>query len=270
LDSSGAATIDSIAKNPPEVRGIIIVESQKLTWSVSVKVNDKIFIRILKSAMPENADRILLDIENKFISSYATKNVMGLIRGTQFPDSFIVFTAHYDHLGRMGRNALFAGANDNASGTAMIIDMARHYSTASNAPKYSILFIAFAAEEAGLIGSKYYTEDPPLPLQQIRFLINLDLMGNGEEGVMVVNGEVHEKEFAILENINREQQLVKEVGKRGKAKNSDHYWFSEKGVPAFFLYTQGGSKAYHDVYDLPSVCNYKSAMIVMLNYNFYY
>ena len=252
LDSTGMAIMDSISRNPPNVRGVIIVEAQKLTWSVSVKVNDKVFIRILKSSMPENTQRIKLDIENKFLPAHIANNVMGFIPGIQYPDSFIVFTAHYDHLGRMGKKALFAGANDNASGTAMILDMARYYSIPANRSKLSILFIAFAAEEAGLIGSKYYTENPPLPLEKIRFLLNLDLMGNGQDGVMVVNGELHEKEYNLMNAINNEKKLVKEVGKRGKAKNSDHYWFSEKGVPAFFLYTQGGSKAYHDIYDVPS------------------
>lgn len=251
-DSTTAAMLDSISKNPPNVRGIILVEPEKLTWSVSVKVNDKAIIRILKSAMPEKYDEISLNIQNKFIPDHKANNVMAYIPGTLYPDSFIIFTAHYDHLGRMGKKALFAGANDNASGTAMILDIAQYYLMPSNRQKLSILFIAFAGEEAGLIGSKYYTENAPLPLEKIRFLLNLDLMGNGQEGVMVVNGELHEKEFSIINDINTNQQLVKEVGKRGKAKNSDHYWFSEKGVPAFFLYTQGGSKAYHDIYDVPS------------------
>jgi aminopeptidase YwaD len=92
---------------------------------------------------------------------------------------------------------------------------------------------------------------PLLPIDKIRFLINLDLMGNGEEGMMVVNGELHETEFAMLEEINLQKQLLKTIGKRGTARNSDHYWFSHNGVPAFFLYTTGGSKAYHDIYDTP-------------------
>jgi len=252
LDSTDSAAMDSISRNPPNVRGVIVVEPQKLTWSVSGKVNDQVFIRILKSSLPEKTGTIKLNIENKFLMAHTANNVMGFIPGSQYPDSFIVFTAHYDHLGRMGKKALFAGANDNASGSTMILDMARYYSIPENRPKLSVLFIAFAGEEAGLIGSKYYTENPPLPLEKIRFLLNLDLMGNGQDGVMVVNGEVFEKEFAIMDSINKDMKLVKEVGKRGKARNSDHYWFSEKGVPAFFLYTQGGSKAYHDIYDVPS------------------
>lgn len=249
LDSVSAALFDSISRFPPMVKGVIIAEPLKLTWSVAQKVNDKVFIRILSNAIPANATSVKLDIENHFIPSYSTKNVMGYIPGTVNPDSFIVFTAHYDHLGRMGKKTIFPGANDNASGTAMIIDMARYFSKPENRLGKSVLFLAFAGEEAGLVGSKYYVENPPLPIEKIRFLLNLDLMGNGEEGIMVVNGEIHESEFQLLDSINNQQKLLKTIGKRGTAKNSDHYWFSQRGVPAFFLYTTGGSKAYHDIYD---------------------
>ena len=81
-------------------------------------------------------------------------------------------------------------------------------------------------------------------------MINLDLLGTGDEGIMVVNGALLEKEFNRLHAINDTQRLVYGVNKRGKAANSDHYWFSEKGVPAFFIYTLGGVTAYHDVRDI--------------------
>lgn len=250
LDSTATVAFDELMRNPPPVKGVIVVEPSKLTWSVSGKVNDQVFIRVLRDSFPANGTTITLNIENKFIKEYVSSNVMGMIPGTTNADSFIVFTAHYDHLGRMGKNALFAGANDNASGTAMIMELAKFYKQEANRTGKSLLFIAFAAEEAGLIGSKFYTENPPLPIDKIRFLLNLDLMGNGEDGMMVVNGEVHESEFQLLQKINTEQNLLKSIGKRGKARNSDHYWFSEKGVPAFFFYTTGGSKAYHDIYDV--------------------
>jgi hypothetical protein len=67
---------------------------------------------------------------------------------------------------------------------------------------------------------------------------------------MVTNGYTFEKEFNLLTEINKEQNLVKEIKRRGKAHNSDHYWFTEAGVPSFFIYTLGGIKAYHDVYDV--------------------
>jgi len=250
-DSIQSAMMDSLMKNPPTVKGLLIVETKKLIWSVSTRVSERAVVRIRKESLPERADMIKLNIESRFLQEHRTYNVAGYVPGKSNPDSFIVFTAHYDHLGRMGKKTLFAGANDNASGTAMITELARYYARPENRPCKSVLFIAFAGEEAGLLGSKYYTENPMQRLDRIRFLINLDMMGNGSEGMMVVNGEIHPDEFEILNRINNEKALLKTVGKRGKAKNSDHHFFSEKGVPAFFFYTTGGSSAYHDIYDVP-------------------
>lgn len=251
-DSVSMAILDSLSRNPPPVKGVVMVEAKKLTWSVSQKVNDRVFIRVLKDSFPKTANRISLNIQNRFISQHQTYNVVGYVKGSVHPDSLVVFTAHFDHLGRMGKKTLFPGASDNASGTAMLLDLARHYTQPANRPEKSILFIAFAGEEAGLVGSKHYTDHPLLPLNKIHFLINLDMMGNGDEGMMVVNGEVHEQAFARLDSINNAHQLVLPLGKRGAARNSDHHWFSHHGVPAFFFYTRGGSKAYHDIYDTPS------------------
>jgi aminopeptidase YwaD len=84
----------------------------------------------------------------------------------------------------------------------------------------------------------------------IRFLINLDLLGTGDEGIMVVNATQYPSDFNLLDSINTSNAWLPAVRKRGKAANSDHYWFSEAGVPAFFIYTLGGITAYHDVKDV--------------------
>ena len=104
--------------------------------------------------------------------------------------------------------------------------------------------------QAGLLGSEYFSQHPLFPLDQIRFLINMDILGTGEEGITAVNATVYPKEFALLRKINDENHYLVKIASRGKAANSDHYWFTEKGVPAFFIYTMGGIKAYHDVFDI--------------------
>src|SRR6185436_20631513 len=116
-------------------------------------------------------------------------------------------------------------------------------------PKYSIVFMAFGAEEIGLLGSEYYTKHPLFPLSSIRFLLNMDIVGTGDEGIKVVNGSVHTNEFDKLVKLNDEHHYLKSVQVRGKAANSDHYFFTENEVPAFFIYTLGGISAYHDVFD---------------------
>jgi len=232
---------------------VFIEVDEKFTWSVGNRAWQFPLVYIKKGVL-NNWSYAYLDITQKLESTFESANVIGVIPGTEQPDSFVVFSAHYDHLGGMGNKVYVPGASDNASGTAMILDMARYYQL--NKPKYSVVFIAFAGEEAGLIGSKYFVENPLIPLSSIKFLINMDLMGDASEGITVVNGKVYEKAFTQMLNNNAEKELLGHVKARGKAANSDHYWFSEKGVPAFFIYTQGEITAYHDVHDVPSVVTF--------------
>lgn len=221
----------------------------KLTWSVGRQTNGITQILINKKTFHEIPADIRLSIENVFVPEFAAANVCAMVKGTKYPDRIILITAHYDHLGGMGSKTYFPGANDNASGVSFMLSLAKYY--AEHPQPFSIGFIAFAGEEAGLLGSHYFVENPKIPLQNIRFLINLDLVGTGEAGMTVVNAPLYPDEFNKLMEINNQKQLFPSINKRGKAANSDHYWFSEKGVPAFFMYTQGGPTAYHDVFDRP-------------------
>ncbi len=239
---------DSVTFINPEERFIVRLED-KLTWSVSKEMADYSLVQIDRKSvngMPEYFDA---NIENKFINKFKASNVCAIVKGTVKPDSVILITAHYDHLGGMGEDTYFPGANDNASGISLLMNLAKYY--AANPQKYSIGFICFAGEEAGLVGSHYFTENPLVSLKQVRFLLNTDLAGTGEEGITVVNATEYPKEFAMLNAVNDEFALLAKINPRGKAANSDHYFFSEKGVPAFFFYTLGGIKAYHDVFDRP-------------------
>lgn len=221
---------------------------KKLTYTVATEVSDTTIVELLKDSFPNELKTIDVIFENKFIPNFKSQNLCGFIKGTQQPDSFIVFTAHYDHLGAMGKEAYFPGANDNASGVSVLLNLAKYY--IKNPSKYSIAFIFFSGEEAGLLGSKYYSEHPLFPLSKIKFLTNLDLLGTGDEGIMVVNATVFKSQFDKLNQINAEKNYLKQIKQRGKAANSDHYWFTQKGVPSFFIYTMGGIQAYHDIYDV--------------------
>lgn len=225
----------------------IVHLADKLTWSVSPEVADYTLVEVDKKSLNEEPARFDVNIENKLVSNFKAANVCAVVKGIVNPDSIILITAHYDHLGGMGKDTYFPGANDNASGISLLLNLARYY--AVHPQKYSIGFICFAGEEAGLIGSKYFTENPLVPLQNIRFLINTDLAGTGDEGITVVNATEFPKEFAYMNAVNDEDKLLVKIYQRGKAANSDHYFFTEKGVSAFFFYTMGGIKAYHDVFD---------------------
>lgn len=227
------------------LKGIIQLTNKKLLWSVAGEQNQVPLLHVAASKLPRTTAVVKLDIHAELKPNHVAQNVIGFIKGTKQPDSIIALTAHYDHLGQMGKSTYFPGANDNASGTAMLLDMAKHYS--QTPPQYSILFIAFAAEEAGLIGSNYYVNAQPVyPLEKMKFLINMDLMATGEKGIMAVNGLVFENEYKALVKINDDKKYLSTVQARGKAANSDHYWFAEKGVHCFFFYLMGDFPSYHD------------------------
>jgi len=235
-------------------KGIIFLKENKVWWHVSngKKVNDFFKLQILKDRIPIETKTITIQAKNKYFGDYPTQNVIGFVEGKVEPDSFLVFTAHYDHLGQMGAETYFPGANDNASGTAMLLDLAKHYSKSENKPDYSIAFIAISAEEVGLLGSEFYATNPLFPLEKINFLVNLDMVGSGSQGIKVVNGAVFEKEFNVLDSLNSINNYLQKVEKRGEAANSDHYPFYAREVPCFFIYTLGDEcKEYHNIYDTP-------------------
>jgi hypothetical protein len=232
----------SFAKDIP----VMQIVDKKFTWSVG-REQLKYPLVYIQDSIVNRSGTFDMHIDAEFIESYKTQNIIAYIPAKKKCSKTVVFTAHYDHLGRMGTNTYFPGANDNASGTAMLLTMANYFK--ENSAEFNIMFIAFAGEEAGLVGSKYFVEHPPIPLKKIKFLVNLDIMGSGEEGVTVVNATLFEKQFKLLEEINQEKALLAKVKRRGPAANSDHYWFTEKGVPAFFIYTMGPNKHYHDVFD---------------------
>lgn len=226
---------------------VLVKLEDKLTWSVAGEEAGYTAIMVDKKALDKQPENFKIDIENKLVGNFRASNICGIVKGTVKADSVIMITAHYDHLGGMGKDTYFPGANDNASGISLLLNLARYY--AAHPQPYSIGFICFAGEEAGLIGSDYFTKNPLVPLKNIRFLLNTDLAGTGEEGITVVNASEFPKEFAMLNEVNDQNKLLVKINPRGKAANSDHYHFTEKGVPAFFFYTMGGIKAYHDVFD---------------------
>lgn len=228
---------------------ILIEQHGKFTASLATTQQPYTHIEIKDSILNSaKKGKLHLEIKCQLEKNHQTNNIWGYIEGTLYPDSFLVISAHYDHLGLMGQKTFFPGANDNASGVAMILELAKYF--ALHKPKYSLIFIAFSAEEAGLIGSKYFVKNSPVDLRKIKFVVNLDMVGTGKSGIAIVNATVHPDKFALIDNINKSKNYFEVIKKRGKAANSDHYSFTEVNVPAFFIYTLGGVQAYHDINDI--------------------
>ena len=238
---------NNLRKNIFGAAGFIELQS-KLTWGVSQAPAKTPVIEVADSLMHRRYKQVRLRVQSVQMSDFNTVNVVGYVPGKRVRDTFIVVTGHYDHLGRLGPRIMYPGANDNASGIGHILALAKYFALPENQPDYSIAFIAFGGEEAGLLGSLHYVRNPVIPLKRTRFLLNIDIMGSAE-GITVVNATKHPEITEMLEQINVRDQRIERIRRRGQSANSDHYFFSEMGVPAFFIYTEGKVRAYHDIYD---------------------
>ena len=197
---------------------------------------------------PKDAKSIKVDIENEFLDDYECFNVIAKVDGKRH-DRCFVFTAHYDHLGKLGKKVYYPGAHDNASGTAAIITLAAHY--AKNTPEYDIYFIAFSGEDANLRGSEWYAEHPIVPLSQIQYLINLDMIADNNPELYCEVSDNAMSGFTLFEQINSEKGYFEALARSPLADNSDHYPFAVRGVPSIFFMNEGGDafKYYHTIYD---------------------
>ena len=242
-----------------EYKPIIELVNKKFTWSVSSMRQGSLHLKIQSSAIPNQTDgsEIQINIHNRFLDSHISRNVVGMIESRKKAKSTIMLTAHYDHLGRLGAETFFPGGNDNASGVAMMLSVAERFKD-KPLRNTNVLVVAFAGEEIGLLGSKYLSEHPIIPLNKIKFQLNMDIMGSGEKGITAVNGKVFKKEFKILQKMNKRHKAVSIVKPRGKSANSDHHYFTEKGVPGFFIYTMGYNQNYHDIYDTYDALTFSS------------
>ena len=211
------------------------------------RVVDKPIIWTTPKAI-EGVQRVKANVNNKFLKDYECFNVIAKVEG-QRHDSCYVFTAHYDHLGNLGKKVFYAGANDNASGTATIVTLAAHY--AKNRPPFDMYFIAFSGEDANLRGSEFYAQHPIVPLEQIKYLFNIDMIGDNNPVQYCEASEEGLRGFALFEEINNEKHYFKALNRGKLAANSDHYPFAARQVPCIFFENEGGDafKYYHTIYD---------------------
>ena len=202
----------------------------------------------VKPDFPKDAKTIKVNMENKFLENYECFNVIAKVEGNRH-DSCYVFTAHYDHLGKLGKKTYYPGAHDNASGTAAVITFAAHY--AKNKPEFDMYFIAFSGEDANLRGSDWYVEHPVVPLSQIKFLFNLDMIADNNPKQYCEFNDVAMDGYALFEKINAEKGYFEALDRHELDENSDHWPFAKKNVPVVFFMNEHGDayKHYHTVFD---------------------
>lgn len=225
----------------------IIQGYDKIPYYTGRALMDFPILQLKGNIIDKKIKHLALEIKSEFISSYQSQNVWGIVEGTKYKDSCFVFIAHYDHLGKVG-DVHFPGANDNASGVAVLLDLAKYY--AKNPAEHSVVFIFATGEEVGLLGSKFAAENPYIDLEKVKFLFNLDMCGTGATGVAVINGLKEPEAGKLLQEINNENQWFIKVFLGEESCNSDHCHFVQKGVPAHFLFTYGCEyNEYHTIYD---------------------
>jgi len=178
------------------------------------------------------------------IRRQASRNVIGVLKGSERPDEYFVYSAHWDHLGRctpVNGDDICNGAVDNASGIAGLVALAEAFKK-QGAPKRSILFIAVTAEESGTIGSEYYAAHPTVPLRQIAGGVNMDSLNvNGAtRDIVLVGGGKSELEDYLTRAATMQGRTVKPepTPEKGYYFRSDHFSFAKLGVP--MLYTDPG------------------------------
>jgi Zn-dependent M28 family amino/carboxypeptidase len=185
-----------------------------------------------------------LSFEND-IARKASKNVIGVIKGTKRPDEYVLYTAHWDHLGRCTAapdgDDICNGAVDNATGTAALVALAEGF-TKAGAPDRSVVFLAVTAEESGLLGSKYYAENPIFPLSQTVGGVNMDAFSmSGPAKNLTVIGKGKSQLDTYLEAAAKSEGRTPEMEptpEKGFYYRSDHFSFAKVGVP--MVYFEGG------------------------------
>lgn len=208
--------------------------------------------------------KVKLKIE-KISEKFETENVLGLVEGTDKKDEVIVITAHYDHVGKAGES-IFNGADDDASGTAAVMELAQAFSIAKKAghsPRRSLLFMTVTGEEKGLLGSEYYSNHPEWPLEQTIANLNIDMIGRvdpeheeNSEYVYIIGADRISKDLHLInEQVNMLYTRLKLDYRYNAADDpnrfyyrSDHYNFAKHNIPIVF-YFNGTHEDYHQPTD---------------------
>jgi hypothetical protein len=202
------------------------------------------FQQIETTGKPQSFDlgvQSLVNLKVVFDEKRPTQNVLAKISGTDenLKNEYVIVGAHMDHLGIDMTGDVLNGADDNASGTAVVMEAARVMKLNQFKPKRTIIFALWGAEEEGLLGSKYYTEHPIYPMEKTVANINLDMEGHGTGKVNARGAYFAPEVWEILKTRLPKSVLDNANPGRGGPGGSDHTYFLYNGVPAFFVATDG-------------------------------
>ncbi len=236
----------------PDNAGLLLIHASRATVETWLARSGKSLAQLQQAIdeklapqsfyVPQMTVEISVDIERR---TAQTRNVAAILRGAgPLADEAIVVGAHYDHLGLGERNSLapsqagkvHPGADDNASGTAALLEIARALAAERRQLQRSVVFVAFSGEELGLLGSAYYTKDPPWPLDRTAAMINLDMVGRPRDNKLYVGGIGTSPAFRELVEKANSGGFHLSYSESGYG-SSDHQSFYIKNIPVIFFFS---------------------------------
>jgi hypothetical protein len=201
-----------------------------------------------------------IELKDSVLSALTAPNTVGILEGTdpKLKHEYLVFSAHMDHIGVTAGlpDSINNGADDDASGTTGVIELAEAFSRPGARPRRSIIFLTVSGEEKGLWGSRYFSEHPVVPVDRIVADVNIDMIGRNWPDTIVAIGKEHSDLGATLERVNRAHPELgmTAIDDRWPDERfyfrSDHYNFARKGVPILFFFN-GVHPDYHQPSDSP-------------------
>lgn len=235
------------------------------------------FKKLISTNKTPQSKAIKASVQASFGSSiepFTSDNVLGYLEGTDLKDEVLVITGHYDHDGKSADGTIFYGADDNGSGTVGVLELARAFAKAKqdgHGPRRSILFMAFTAEEKGLLGSDYYSRHPVFPLENTVSNLNMDMIGRIDDKHLMENHNyIHligaDKLSSELDSIARAANATythMELDTMYNDPNdqqriyyrSDQYNFAKHGIPVIFFFS-GLHPDYHTPRDIVDKINF--------------
>lgn len=172
---------------------------------------------------------------------YPTQNVIGLWEGSDpvLKEELIIIGAHYDHVGVRQDTVIYNGADDNASGTSGVMEIAEAFTKCSTRPKRSVIFMTFAGEEKGLLGSRFYTEHPFFPLANTAAMLNMDMISRNDQNEIAIVGSKSSSDLkALNEKVNEKLGVELDYSQDQFFRQSDHYPFYSKEIPVLFYFAK--------------------------------
>jgi len=212
-------------------------------------------------------------INNKETKWVETENVAAIIEGSEFPEEYIVISAHLDHVGKRGED-IYNGADDDGSGSVALLELAQAFKlakTEGNGPKRSIIFLHVTGEEKGLLGSEFYAMDPLYPLEKTIANLNVDMIGRtdpnrgydndryiyliGSDRLSLKLHETSEKVNSKTVDLQLDYTFNELDDPNNFYERSDHFNFAKNNIPVIF-YFSGTHEDYHGIGDTPDKIRY--------------